>query len=173
MGWNTTDRILLATLVMLFAGFLYTIRNSFEPRIIEKGDTAPQFTVTTDSGKRITRSDFGGKLLVLNFWATWCPPCIAELPSLNRFAQEYSKEGIVVLGISVDKNEQVYRSFMKQNPLSFETARDPDAEIPAEYGTFKWPETYIINKDGKVVEKLIADQDWLNPQLVAAIRRHL
>jgi peroxiredoxin len=173
MRGNTTDRILLAALGVLFVAFLWTIRHSFEQRIIDKGDTAPSFAVTTDSGKRITRSDFGGKLLVLNFWATWCPPCIAELPSLNQFAQQHANEGIVVLGVSVDRNEQAYRQFLKQNPLSFETARDPEAAIPADYGTFKWPETYIINKDGKVVEKLIADQDWMSPRLVSAIRRHL
>ena len=69
-------------------GFLFTIRNSFEQRIIEKGDTAPAFSVTTDSGKQITRSDFGGKLLVLNFWATWCPPCVEEMPSLHQFARQ-------------------------------------------------------------------------------------
>ena len=173
MRGNTTDRILLATLGVLFVAFLWTIRHSFEQRIVDKGDSAPSFAVTTDTGKRVTRGDFGGKLLVLNFWATWCPPCIEEMPSLNQFAQQVSNDGIVVLGVSIDKNEQVYRQFLQRNRLSFETARDPDAAIAAEYGTFKWPETYVINKDGKVVEKFIGPVDWMNGRVVETLRRHL
>jgi cytochrome c biogenesis protein CcmG, thiol:disulfide interchange protein DsbE len=163
----------MGLMAVLFVTFLYTIRDSFEQRIVEPGDSAPSFAVTTDSGKRVTRSDFGGKLLVLNFWATWCPPCIEEMPSLNDFAQQVSKDGVVVLGVSIDHNEQVYRRFLQQNRLAFETARDPDAGIAAEYGTFKWPETYIINAQGKVVEKHIGPKLWTDPKMLAAVRRHL
>lgn len=173
MRGSSTDRVLLGLLVVLFGTFLYTIRNSFEHRIIEPGDTAPSFAVTTESGKRVTRSDFSGKLLVLNFWATWCPPCIEEMPSLNEFAQQFQKEGVVVLGVSIDQNEQLYRRFLQQNRLAFEVARDPDAGIAAEYGTFKWPETYIINTQGKVVEKHIGPRNWSDPALIASVRRHL
>ena len=68
----------------------------------------------TESGKQITRSDFGGKLLVLNFWATWCPPCIEEMPSLDQFAREMSNSGVVVLGVSIDTNENAYKHFVQQ-----------------------------------------------------------
>src|SRR6476659_3866400 len=127
MRSSKTDRILLGILAVLFAGFLYTIRNSFEQRIVEKGDSAPGFSVTTDSGKRISRSDFGGKLLVLNFWATWCPPCVEELPSLSRFAAQMAPSGVVVLAISVDKDAKVYREFLARHRPAFLTARDPQA----------------------------------------------
>lgn len=173
MRGSSTDRVLVLLLVMLFGTFLYTIRHSFEQRIIEAGDTAPSFAVTTENGKKITRSDFGGKLLVLNFWATWCPPCIEEMPSLNEFAQQFSKDGVVVLGVSIDANEQLYRRFLQQNRLAFQTARDPDAGIAAEYGTFKWPETYIIDTKGKVVEKHIGPRNWTDPALIASVRKHL
>lgn len=170
MRSSSVDRILLATLVILFAGFLWTVRHSFEHRIIKKGDTAPSFTITTDSGKRITHRDFGGKLLVLNFWATWCPPCVAEMPSLHQFSQQMANSGVVVLGVSIDKNEQTYKRFVQQAGPAFETARDPEASIATDYGTFMWPETYIINPDGKVVEKYIGERDWNDPRLISSIK---
>jgi cytochrome c biogenesis protein CcmG/thiol:disulfide interchange protein DsbE len=173
MKGATTDRVLFAVLALLFAGFLYTIRNSFEQRIIDKGDTAPAFEVTTDTGKRISTKDFGGKLLVLNFWATWCPPCIQEMPSLDQFAQEMAKEGVVVLGVSVDKNEQTYKEFLQRARLAFETSRDPEANISADYGSFKWPETYVINGKGEVVAKFIGDRNWTDPKMVASIKAML
>jgi cytochrome c biogenesis protein CcmG, thiol:disulfide interchange protein DsbE len=173
MRGNLIDRMLLAGLGVLFVAFVWNIRHSFEQRVVDKGDSAPSFAITTDTGKRVTRDDFGGKLLVLNFWATWCPPCIEEMPSLNQFAQEASKEGIVVLGVSIDKNEQAYRRFLQQNRLSFETARDPEANIATDYGTFKWPETYVIDKKGKVVEKFIGPVEWTSGRVVETLRRHL
>jgi peroxiredoxin len=173
MRSSNSDRIFLGVLAVLFAGFLFTIRHSFTQRIIEKGDSAPGFSITTDSGKKITRSDFGGKLLVLNFWATWCPPCIEEMPSLHRFAQEMEKSGVVVLGVSIDKSEQNYKRFLQQNRPAFETARDPEANIAAEYGTFKWPETYVIGKDGKVLQKYIGQVEWTDPKVMASIREML
>ena len=173
MRSSTIDRVLVAALVLLFAGFLYTIRNSFEQRVIEKGDSAPDFSVRTDSGKQISTDSFGGRLLVLNFWATWCPPCIEEMPSLDAFARQMADQGVVVLGVSIDKNEQAYKSFLERAGVSFETARDPEADISADYGTFKWPETYVINRDGKVVDKFIGPRTWTDPAIMAAVRSHL
>jgi cytochrome c biogenesis protein CcmG/thiol:disulfide interchange protein DsbE len=110
---------------------------------------------------------------VLNFWATWCPPCIEELPSLSEFASTVKDAGIVVLAVSIDKNEKVYRQFLQQNRVAFETTRDPEANIAADYGTFKWPETYVINTDGKVVEKYISNRNWADPTLMASIKAML
>jgi peroxiredoxin len=170
MGKSKADRILLGALAVLFLGFIFLIRDLFEQRIVGVGDKAPDFSVTTNAGKRITRSDFGGKLLVLNFWATWCPPCIEEMPSLNQFARELAPAGVVVLGVSVDKNERAYQKFVEQERPAFQVAHDPKADIPAEYGTFMWPETYIIDRTGKVVQKHIGPKDWTNPQIVNQVK---
>jgi cytochrome c biogenesis protein CcmG, thiol:disulfide interchange protein DsbE len=167
---SKADRFLLAALGVLFLGFVWVIHDLFEQRIIDVGDTAPAFSVKTESGRMITPSEFGGKILVLNFWATWCPPCIDEMPSLNQFARELNPSGVVVLGVSVDKNESAYRRFLKQANPDFQIARDPQADIPSEYGTFKWPETYVINQQGKVVQKHIGPKDWMNPQLIQEIK---
>jgi cytochrome c biogenesis protein CcmG, thiol:disulfide interchange protein DsbE len=170
MSKTGADRALLGALAVLFAGFTFVIHDLFEQRVIDAGDKAPEFAVTTESGRRLTNSDFGGKLLVLNFWATWCPPCIEEMPSLNQFARELAPEGVVVLGVSIDKNESAYKRFIEQRRLSFLVARDGNADIPTEYGTFKWPETYVIDRSGKVVQKHIGPKDWMDPRIVTGIK---
>jgi peroxiredoxin len=165
-----SDRALVLAFVVAFGAFLYTIHDLFEQRIIEAGDKAPEFAITTDSGRKITHEDFGGKLLVLNFWATWCPPCVEEMPSLNDFARSMQPQGVVVLGVSIDRNEKAYRSFLARNQLALQVARDPEEAISSSYGTFKWPETYVINTQGTVVQKYVGPRDWNDPQIVNSIR---
>jgi peroxiredoxin len=164
------DRALRALLLVLFAALVFTIKDSFEERIVKAGDDAPGFSIKTDDGREISSNNFGGKVLVLNFWATWCPPCIDEIPSLNAFARQMREKGVVVLGISVDTNERAYSSFLKQVPLNFMTARDPESNISANYGTFKYPETYIIDRNGKVLQKHIGPQIWTDKALVDSIQ---
>jgi cytochrome c biogenesis protein CcmG/thiol:disulfide interchange protein DsbE len=166
----STDRILTAAILLLTVGLVWVVAGTLQQRVINAGDTAPNFSVVTEHGKPMSRSDFGGKLLVLNFWASWCPPCISELPSLNEFAREYANQGVVVLGISIDKNENLYKKFLTQRGVVFDTARDPEADISTSYGTFLIPETYIIDRNGKVLEKVISDQDWMDPQFLARVK---
>lgn len=160
------DRILqgaLALMLVAFCGALYT---QLHQTIVNAGDSAPNFTITTDSGKTVTVHDFGGKLLLLNFWATWCPPCVDEIPGLNELATRLGPKGLVVLGVSVDKDEQLYRSFLQRSPLAYQTARDPDEKINLKYGTIQYPESYLIDRNGKVIEKFISSQPWDSPQML-------
>ena len=85
-------------------------------------------------------------------------------------AAEVKGSGVVVLGISVDKDKVAYDKFLKKVKLNFETSRDPAADISSEYGTFKYPETYVTNRDGKVLEKFIADQPWTDPAIIARLK---
>jgi cytochrome c biogenesis protein CcmG, thiol:disulfide interchange protein DsbE len=160
------ERIIHTLITLLLAVFVYVIFDSFHERLVVVGDSAPDFSITADNGRTITTSNFGGKLLVLNFWATWCPPCIEELPSLNAFQRRFANSGVVVLGISVDKDEKLYRDFLAKARVSFLTARDPDNKINAEYDTLKFPETYIIDARGKVVRKIISNTDWMSERML-------
>src|SRR5881396_58791 len=99
------ERIIHTLITLLLAVFVYVIFDSFHERLVEVGDSAPDFSITADNGRTITNSNFGGKLLVLNFWATWCPPCVEEIPSLDAFQRRFARSGVVVLGISVDSDE--------------------------------------------------------------------
>ena len=163
------ERIIQTTIGLLLCVFVYVIFDSFHERIVVVGDSAPDFSITADNGRTITPSNFGGKLLVLNFWATWCPPCIEELPSLIAFQERFAKSGVVVLGLSVDKDEKAYKDFVTRARLSFLTARDPDNKINAEYGTFKFPETYIIDGRGKVLRKIISGQNWMSERVISDV----
>jgi cytochrome c biogenesis protein CcmG/thiol:disulfide interchange protein DsbE len=173
MQKSQADRTLRILLAVAFLAFVWVIKDSFEERIVNVGDKAPNFSITTEKGKTVSVSDFGGKVLVLNFWATWCPPCVQEMPSLNQFAATMKDKGVVVLAVSIDKNEKAYKTFLQRTRPAFETAFDPDANISSEYGTFKWPETYVIDKSGKVTQKLISNQDWMDPQIVNGIKAML
>jgi peroxiredoxin len=157
------DLALKVLIGILTVAMVFVVAGTLEQKVIDKGDTAPKFTITADQGPTISRTDFKGKLLVVNFWATWCPPCIEEWPSLNEFAARYKDKGVVVLGVSVDRNEKRYRDFLTRNPPQFLTARDPESNVPASYGTFMYPETYIIDQKGKVLYKIANAQNWTDP----------
>ncbi len=164
------ERFLRGAIGLLMVVFVYVIYDSFHEKIVGVGDTAPDFSVTTDTGRTISPSNFGGKLLVLNFWATWCPPCIQEMPSLDRFQRQFAGSGVVVLGLSVDKDEKAYRSFLDRVNVSILMARDPENKVNADYGSFKYPETYIIDSSGKVVQKIVGPEDWTSEKMVGNIK---
>ena len=103
-------------------------------------------------------------MLVLNFWATWCAPCVEEIPSLNELQKRLANSGVVVVAVSVDKKPEKYRRFLDRIHVAFETTRDPAASLSDKYGTFQYPETYII-KDGRIVRKFISNQDWASDDM--------
>jgi cytochrome c biogenesis protein CcmG, thiol:disulfide interchange protein DsbE len=165
--------MLLGLVLVLGVSLAWVVSGTLNDGIIRVGDKAPDFKVVTETGRTVTPEDFGGKLLVLNFWASWCQPCLQEVPSLEAFHEEFAPEGVVVLGVSVDKNEKLYSQFLKQFPVTFQVARDPSWDIAANYGTFQLPESYVIDRSGRVVQKIIAAQDWTNPDFVKSIKKIL
>lgn len=157
----TRERVLIGGIAVLAAGLAVAVYPTMEQRIVNPGDVAPAFSVKTDDGRTITAADFGGRVLVLNFWASWCEPCIEEFGGLSKFAADTKGEGVVVLAVSIDRSEKAYKRFIENTRPAFQTARDPEADIPATYGTFQVPETYVIDKTGKVQSKIINTiRDW-------------
>jgi peroxiredoxin len=162
-----TDRLLRAAIVLLSVVLVFFIYSAIHERVVVAGDSAPEFTIQADNGRSVTLPNFGGKLLVLNFWATWCPPCVQETPSLSQFAAQYASKGVVVLGVSVDKDEKAYRAFLKRFNPAFLTAREN--KLHEDYGTFMYPETYIIDAKGKVLQKFAEPADWMDPRMTQLI----
>lgn len=131
------------------------------PRI---GNPAPDFTVQDDE-RKVTLSEHRGKIVVLNFWATWCPPCVEETPSLVRMQQQMKDKGVEVLAVSLDVDEGAYHKFLKDYKVDLLTVRDPNLKSSTLYGTFKYPETYIIDRNGILRRKFIGAVDWTSPEI--------
>ncbi len=131
-----------------------------------RGQTAKDFALTID-GKPTRLSDLRGKVVLLNFWATWCQPCVDEAPSLDALQKEIAPLGGTVLGISVDDDQSAYRQFLKTHNIDFPTYRDPSKQIPLSYGTKMYPETYVIDRDGRINSKIVGPQDWTSPAMMA------
>ena len=167
MAKQKTDRVLRITICALTVALIFAIYSGIHQRVVIAGDSAPDFHFVTENGHSISLNNFGGKVLVLNFWASWCPPCIEETPSLSELAHEFGPKGLVVLGVSVDDNEKAYRNFLARFQPEFLTTRDQ--KIHEEYGTFIYPETYIIGSDGRVLRKVAEGADWMNPQMTQYI----
>jgi cytochrome c biogenesis protein CcmG, thiol:disulfide interchange protein DsbE len=128
------------------------------------GSNAPDFTVQ-DSDHKVTLSQFRGQVVVLNFWATWCPPCIEETPSLVRMQAHLKDKGVTVLAVSIDEDEAQYHKFLKEYGVNMVTVRDEARKAPSLYGTFGWPETFIIDRTGVVRRKFIGAVDWTSPEI--------
>jgi len=118
------------------------------------GRVAPDFTVQ-DSDRKVTLSQLRGDVVVLNFWATWCPPCVDELPSLVSMQNRMRDKGVIVVAVSIDVDSDSYHRFLKERNLNLLTVRDPEQRSSTLYGTFGWPETYIIDRKGVLRRKLI------------------
>jgi cytochrome c biogenesis protein CcmG, thiol:disulfide interchange protein DsbE len=146
--------LLLSVLVGCYSG-------SRPPRI---GTTAPDFTVK-DADRQVTLSQLRGQVVVLNFWATWCPPCVEETPSLVQMQQRLKDKGITVLAVSVDADDGAYRRFLKDHGVNLLTVRDADQKSNNLYGTIRFPETYIIDRQGVVRRKFIGAVDWNSPEI--------
>ncbi len=157
-GW----RGMRSVLALALCGLLATAcdRGSHPTRI---GSSAPQFTVS-DGTQTVDLANLRGHVVVLNFWATWCIPCIEELPSLVELQRRMPQ--VTVVAISADEDADAYRRFLVDNHVNFVTVRDPSTRIQKLYGTIKIPESYVIDQRGVLRRKFVSAQDWTSPEIL-------
>jgi peroxiredoxin len=136
---------------------------------VEVGQLAPDFSVPAFPVGQVRLHDLRGRVSLVNFWATWCPPCVDESPSLQQFAAQMRSQGVEVIGISVDQDPAALQTFIDRFHLTFTIGRDPNQELAHHYGTFKYPETYIVDRDGRVAEKIIGPIDWQDPRIISFV----
>jgi peroxiredoxin len=133
----------------------------------QTGKIAPDFTVA-DGTTTVQLSKYRGKVVLLNFWATWCSPCVAELPSLLRLHRELPN--VVVLGVSIDEDPDAYKSFLERRHVDFTTVRDPSQSAAKLFHTEMWPETYVIDRNGFIRSKYVGATDWSDPEIRAFLK---
>jgi thiol-disulfide isomerase/thioredoxin len=127
------------------------------------GIQAPDFSLD-DGQHSVDLAKYRGKVVVLSFWASWCAPCIEEMPSLERMQQDLPQ--IQVLAVASDEDFIEYQSFLAKRPVKLLTVFDRSQTSNALYGSFRFPETYIIDKKGFVRRKLVGPQDFTNPEMI-------
>jgi len=135
------------------------------------GTTARDFSVDI-AGKPGHLTDLKGKVVILNFWATWCPPCVEETPALNHLQRYIQARNGVILGVAADEDPAAYEKFLREQGVIFPTYRDPltrdnHSPIAQTYGTSMYPETYVIDRHGKIARKFIGFQQWDSADMLA------
>lgn len=162
--------ILLAAAVLLFL-LLVSKERPRATKVIHEGDQAPEFRLSALDGKQAGLSDYRGKVVMVHFWATWCPPCVEELPTLERMYRSLSGKDFELLAVSVDEGGAgTVASFLQRNRLALPVLLNPGGSVAKSYGTFKFPETYLLDRSGIVRYKVIGPADWSLPANIKAIR---
>ena len=155
--------MLLAVLAAAFTGCTQ------QPSVRMIGSKAPDFTVK-DSDRTVSLHDLQGKVVVLNFWTTWCAPCIEEMPYLVALQKEMGSN-ITVLGVSTDVDQNAYHRFLKNHNIDFLTVNDPDRRSADLYGTTGQPETFIIDTKGVIRRKFVGAVKWTSPEILDYLQK--
>jgi len=138
------------------------------------GQPLPDFTLPDLQGNQVQLAALQGKVVFINIWATWCPPCVEEMPTIQRLYEQLHGHGLEVLAISVDAlGAQVVGPFMQQHQLTFPALLDPASRTPRLYHTSGVPESFIVDKRGRLVEKIVGPRDWSHPRMIALFKRLL
>jgi cytochrome c biogenesis protein CcmG/thiol:disulfide interchange protein DsbE len=167
--------VVIAITVGIAYGATRYLRKEMFP--VELGSKAPDFTAfTLDSVPRPKHlSDYRGKVLMINVWATWCLPCRVEMPSIEALNKDYAAKGLKIVAVSIDDpgTDSTIRSFARQYGLTFEILHDPQGKVTELYDISGYPETFIVGKDGVIRKKLMSATDWNSPEARSLVDRLL
>ena len=131
---------------------------------------APDFVLADIDGNQYRLSDYRGQVVIINFWATWCPPCRAEMPSMQRAWQQLEKEGILMLGINVGEDEDTIFQFTANYPVEFPLLMDQDSRVINQWPVRGLPTTFVVSPAGKITYRAIGGREWDDPDLLAMVR---
>lgn len=131
---------------------------------------AEDFTLKDENGKSHTLSDYRGKVVVINFWATWCPPCLKEMPSMERAHKKWIREGIEILAINVGEDEDSIFAFTGEHDISFTVLLDEDSSVLKLFPSIGLPTTYVIDPQGYVIYRAVGSREWDDPKITEKLR---
>jgi peroxiredoxin len=124
------------------------------------GDTAPDFTLPSHHGQQVSLHDYRGKVLFLNFWATWCIPCREEMPAMEQLHQMFQSRGLVILALNLKESPDKVKAFFAQHQLSYTALLDANGAISRDYTVMGLPTTYLISREGKLLARGVGGRDW-------------
>jgi thiol-disulfide isomerase/thioredoxin len=136
-----------------------------------EGSAFPGVTLKSLSGENVPLQSLQGKMLVLNVWATWCPPCRREMPSLERLNTLLDPQRFAVLGLSTDGDELLATEFLSSNHISFKNYFDRNGKLAKQLGLDGYPETFLIAQDGTLVKRVLGEQDWSSPAMIQMLEQ--
>ncbi|MDD2557449.1 MAG: TlpA disulfide reductase family protein [Desulfuromonadaceae bacterium] len=132
---------------------------------------APDFTLIDMQGKKVTLSDLRGQVVLVNFWATWCPPCRQEMPSMEELYKQLKPHGVELLAINIEENgPKAVADFLTNKAHSFPILFDQQAQVQRLYRVSRFPETFIVDRNGNIVEHVVGAIDWMQPGVVDFLR---
>ena len=144
------------------------------PEPIARGGPAPAFAAPLLDGRApVSLADQRGQVVLVNFWATWCAPCQAEMPAMQRLYEQLREEGFELLAVSVDDEPTQVASFRDRLGITFPILLDPDEEVSRLYQTTGYPESLLIDREGRLVERYVGEREWDAAAYVERIRRLL
>ena len=160
---------MIAVLVAIGAGAIVF----WQPEVgsyVDAGLEAPAFTLSSlPDDAPVALADSRGKVVLLNFWATWCKPCEDEMPSMERLYRRVGRERFELLAISVDESRDLVAAFRERYRLTFPILLDPHKDVADAYQTYRFPESFLIDAEGRVVERYIGPRDWDSPEYAGRI----
>jgi peroxiredoxin len=157
--------------VVVAVAFGYVHLTEQKGYALKKGAEAPGFRLPSLAGEEVDLGSYRGKVVVLNFWATWCPPCVAEMPSLQRLDAALGPEGLAVVTVSTDEDEDALREFVTRYGLSLPVLLDPGGRVASSaYRTTGFPETFVLDRAGVLLQHTIGPAEWDSPEALEHFR---
>ncbi len=133
---------------------------------VNVGSRAPEFSAVTLDNPPLTRflADYRGRVVLLNFWATWCEPCKVEMPSMEKLHREYGHKGLSIVAVSVDEpiSKNLIRKFVTDLGLTFDILHEPTGAVNRAYNTYMFPESFVIDRKG-IITRFVYVEDWFTP----------
>lgn len=150
-------------------------KKPYSPTEIDKLDKqkAPDFTLKDLKGNSVTLSSLKGKVVLLNFWATWCPPCVAEMPEFNKLHRKMGPRGLEIVSVSTDNSISYTKDFVSKHNIEFRVLYDENRTVTKLYKVFSMPTTFLIDKNGVIVEKFFGDYEWADSDMLKKIEKLL
>lgn len=176
---NTHYRNITYKLLLLISCFLLTAmapdnrKNEVSPFNINtlRNQEAPDFTLNDLNGNAVSLSSLNGKIVLLNFWATWCPPCKAEMPSLNQLYKEMKSSGLEVVAVSTDTSPKKVKKYIANKNFDFTVVMDERESVFRKYGVFSLPTTFLIDREGIIVDIFIGEYNWTDSSIKERLKQ--